>query len=248
MSMMRRAVLVVAAVAVTGLLVETGAFAQTPPAQQLPKAQAPAAKKPAADPATQPQPTPPPAARPPMGPGPGMGRGQGMGGGQGLGRGQMMGRGMGFGQMQPGRMFGRQQMARRPPMRAQGVAGLMRRLNLTQAQKDQLKLFRDQRQKDMTATRDKLQPARQKLRDAMGAQIPDEAAVRAAGLAMATAQADQMALQARYRAQLMKVLTPEQQQQFRQFQQRMNRGRSRQMRMQPGGMMGGQGMDWRRRD
>ncbi|MCX6537621.1 MAG: Spy/CpxP family protein refolding chaperone [Acidobacteria bacterium] len=247
--MKRRAVWAVAAIAVAGLLVETGAYAQTaPPAQQPPKAQAPAAKKPAADPTTQAQPTPPPAPQPPMGRGPGMGRGQMMGRGLGLGRGQMMGRGMGMGPMQQGRKFGRQQMARRSLMGAAGMAGLMRRLNLTQAQKDQLKGFRDQRQKDMTATRDKLQPARQKLRDAMRAQIPDEAAVRAAGLAMATAQADQMALQARSRAQLMKVLTPEQQQQFRQFQQRMTGGRSRQMRMQPGGMMDRQGKGWRRRD
>jgi protein CpxP len=175
-----------------------------------------------------------------------------MGQGQGMGREQMMGRGMGMGMgvgpMRQGRMSGRQQMARRPPNRAAGMAGMMRRLNLTQPQKDQLKLFSDQRKKDITANRDKLQPARQKLRDAMAAPIPDEAAVRAAGLAMATAQADQMALQARSRAQLMKVLTPEQQQQYRQFQQRTNQMRSRQMRMQRGGMTGGQGTGWRRQN
>lgn len=168
-----------------------------------------------------------------MGQGPGVGRGmgpgQGMRPGQPAGPGQGMGpmaqrRGQGLGPMGRGQTVGRQQMmARRAPRAAAGIAGAMRRLNLTQTQKDQLKLGRDQVQKDLTASRDKLQTARQKLRDAMTAPVPDEAAVKAAGLAMATIQADRLALQARTRAQLMKVLTPEQQQQLRQFQQRMNR-------------------------
>lgn len=140
-----------------------------------------------------------------------------------MGPGQMQRRGQLMGPVGRGQLLRRLQAARRAPARGAGMAGAMRRLNLTQAQKDQLKAGREQVQKEMTASRDKLQAARQKLRDAMSAQVPDEAAVRAAGLAMATAQADRLALQARSRAQLMKVLTLEQQQQLQQFRQRLNR-------------------------
>jgi hypothetical protein len=59
-----------------------------------------------------------------------------------------------------------------------------------------------------------MRAARQQLQRAMRADIPDEAAVRSAAGAVAALQADQAVLQARSRAQLMKVLTPEQQAQL----------------------------------
>jgi len=133
--------------------------------------------------------------------GPGMGRGMGRGMGQGG-----PGMGPGAGPMRPG-----------AGPRGGGLAGILGRLDLTQAQRDQVKAFGDQHQKDATPIREKIQAAQQKLNEAMGAPVPDEAAVRAAGGALSTAQVDMFALQARHQAQIMKVLTPEQQQQASQW-------------------------------
>jgi len=54
------------------------------------------------------------------------------------------------------------------------------RLDLTQGQQDQMKAFRDQPWKDGQALRDRMRTARQALQSAMRADVPDEAAVKAA--------------------------------------------------------------------
>ena len=109
---------------------------------------------------------------------------------------------------------------------------MMRRLNLTQAQKDQMKAARGQQKKDGQAVKDRMKTARQKFQETMKADVPDEAAVRAAASALATAQTDQFAMQARAKAQMMKVLTAEQQQQLKALRGRMNQMGARRM---PGG-------------
>jgi Spy/CpxP family protein refolding chaperone len=127
-----------------------------------------------------------------------------------------------------------------------GPGGLMARLNLTQAQKDQLKAFHDQQLKDRQALREKMRDARQKLRDAMRADVPDENAVRTAAGAVAALQADQAALRARAKGQLMKALTPEQQAQLKEARARVARRAAREERlmmrgnrmMRPGRMRG----------
>lgn len=116
---------------------------------------------------------------------------------------------------------------------------VMRQLDLTRAQRDQLTALRDQQQKDRQAIGERMKIARQKLRDAMKADIPDEAAVKAAAGAIAAARGDQFALQARARAQMMKMLTPEQQTQLNDLRGRMNRLGARRMQ-------GGPSMMWRR--
>jgi protein CpxP len=156
----------------------------------------------------------------------------------GTGRGQGRGAGMGP-QGQPG-------------------AGPMGGLNLTQAQRDQVRALRETQRKDAQALREKMRAARQQLQQAMRADIPDEAAVRSAAGAVAALQADQAALQARSRAQMMKVLTPEQQarvkdarartaqraQRAMRAERRMMMQRSRMMRPGPGPNRGwGPGMD-----
>jgi len=243
--------LAVSIIAATGLVIAAAAQAQTstqnpPPAK--PKTQTAA---PALTPAPQ---GPPPAAAklpppPPLGMGMGMGRGQGMGSGVGMGRGmgQGMGQGPGMGQgMGPG-------MRRRGPMagmmenpRARGrlVQRRMAQLNLTQAQKDQMKALREQQQKDTQAVRERMKTARQKLQETMKADIPDEAAVKTAAGALATVQAEQFALQARAKAQTTKLLTPEQQKQMKDFRDRENLIGQGQMRR--GNMMRGGGMMLRR--
>ena len=129
-----------------------------------------------------------------------------------MGRGQ--GRGMGMGpQGQPG-------------------AGPTAGLNLTEAQRDQVRTLREAQRKDAQALREKMRAARQQLQQAMRADIPDEAAVRSAAGAVAALQADQAALQARARAQMMKVLTPEQQARVKEARTRAAQRAQRAMRVQ----------------
>ena len=125
---------------------------------------------------------------------------------------------------------------------------LMAQLNLTQAQKDQLKAIQEQQKKDGQAVRERLQDARAKLREAMRADIPDEAAVKAAAGAVASIQAEQSVLQARVKGQRMKVLTPEQQKQLRDARARVAERAERQMMRsmrQQRLMRQGMGRPWR---
>jgi protein CpxP len=135
-----------------------------------------------------------------------------------------------------------------PPPAGRPGAGVMPGLNLTDAQRAQIRTLRDARRKDSQALRDKMRVARQQLQQARRADIPDEASVRSAAAAVAALQTDQAALQARSRAQVMKVLTPEQQARMKQARaraaqraqraQRAVRGRRAQRPMMgPGRMM-----------
>ncbi|MCX6551030.1 MAG: Spy/CpxP family protein refolding chaperone [Acidobacteria bacterium] len=147
-----------------------------------------------------------------MGFGPGMG--WGMGRGMGMGRGQMMGgRGMG------GRMMGEQGMEGRGMMRG----GMLQQLNLTDAQKTQMKAFREQQQKDGQAIQERMRAARQRLQETMNTDVPDEAAVKTAAAALSAVQADRFALQARSKGQMMKLLTPDQQKQLKEFRDQAGR-------------------------
>ena len=110
----------------------------------------------------------------------------------------------------------------------------LHQLNLTQAQKDQLKSVRDQQRKDSQALRGRTRSARQALQQAMRADVPDEAAVKSAAAALSAVRADQLTLQARAKAQTMKVLTPEQQTQLKGLRARANRlARQRAMAARP---------------
>jgi Spy/CpxP family protein refolding chaperone len=106
------------------------------------------------------------------------------------------------------------------PPQGQPGAGPVARLNLTQAQRDQIRTLREAQRTDSLALREKMRAARQQLHQAMRADVPDEAAVRSAAGAVAALRADQAALQARSRAQSMKALTPEQQAQLKQARAR----------------------------
>ncbi len=106
--------------------------------------------------------------------------------------------------------------AQAPPQTAPSAKGQAQTpppsgLNLTDAQRDQIRTLREAQRKDMQALRDRMRAARQQLQQAMRADVPDEAAVRSAAEAVAAVQADQAVLQARARSQFMQVLTPEQQ-------------------------------------
>ena len=202
---LQRKTLVVAMAVMAGMLVSAAAQAQTAaqaPAATKPKVAASTPKTPPAAPAGQERT---PAPSPGVGQGAGRGMGRGLGQGFGQGSGGMMGF-PGARQFMMRRRMGRDWM----PGAAPGD-GLLQQLNLTQAQQDQLKAIREQQQKDRQALQEKTRDAREKLRAAMQADVPDEAAVKAAGGALATLQAEKSVLQARSMAQRMKVLTPEQQ-------------------------------------
>jgi len=133
-----------------------------------------------------------------------------------------------------GRWMMRGPMMRRPglmAMRGRNAGNLLRRLNLTQAQQDQIKNVREQYRKDLQAARDKVRAAREKLREVRRADPPDENAVRTAATALGTAQAEIVALQTKLRAQTLKILTPEQQKQLRELRARADRLRANQMRL-----------------
>jgi protein CpxP len=129
-------------------------------------------------------------------------------------------------------------------MGPQGMAGggPLARLDLTQAQRDQVRALRDQQLKDTQALGEKMRAARQKMREAMRADLPDEAAVRSAAGAVAALQADRAALRARARSQFMKVLTPEQQARVKDARVRAAQRAQRAMRAQRQMMRRGQMM------
>jgi Spy/CpxP family protein refolding chaperone len=83
-------------------------------------------------------------------------------------------------------------------------------LNLTDEQKARIKALRDEQQAALKTTREALKAARQKLAETRKADTLDEAALRGASAALATAQADEIVLRARHRAQYLGILTPEQ--------------------------------------
>ena len=114
------------------------------------------------------------------------------------------------------------------PAPGQPGSGRQAGLNLTDTQREQIRMLRDAQRNDDRALREKMRAAREQLRQAMRADIPDEAAVRAAAGAVAALQADQAALRARSRAQFMKVLTPDQQARMKQARARLEQ-RARRM-------------------
>ena len=120
-----------------------------------------------------------------------------------------------------------------PPLNQPGSMGRGQdRLSLTEAQRDQIRTLRETQRTDLQALREKMSAARQQLRQAMRADVPDEAAVRSAAGAVAALQADQAVLQARARARLMEVLTPEQQALMKQARARAGQRAQRAQRAQ----------------
>jgi len=134
------------------------------------------------------------------GPGPGMGRRGGPGGGP-FGPGGPGG---------PGGMFG--------PM-------LMQRLNLTEAQREQVKSVLDSHRDEMKALADRSFAARRGVQAAVTAEQFDESAVRARSAEVAAVDADMAVLQARVHAEVWRLLTPEQQKEAAALQARMDQRR-----------------------
>ncbi|MGE3512677.1 MAG: Spy/CpxP family protein refolding chaperone [Vicinamibacterales bacterium] len=102
---------------------------------------------------------------------------------------------------------------------------LLRRLNLTEAQREQVKSALDSHRDEMRALADKAFEARKGLRAAIAADSFDESAVRARSAEVATIEADMAVLQARVHQEVWQLLTPEQQKQAKELQARMDERR-----------------------
>ncbi len=150
------------------------------------------------------------------------------GGPDGLGR---FGRGpMGPGMMKPGMMG--------PGMMGRGMMGL-RGIELTDAQREQIKSIMQSHRADMQALGEQVRTADKALQDAIE-QVPvNESLIRQRAADAATVQADAALLRARVHAQVFQVLTPDQQAKGKELrqkaEQRMQHGwQQRQQRQKPG--------------
>ena len=158
------------------------------------------------------------------------GQGQGAGQGQGMGPGQpgMMGRGMG--------------MRGGPGGGHLGLLGpFARELNLTDAQREQIRTATQPFQDDMKAVGERLATARKALEDAVTADQFNENAIRARARELAEVEGDAAVLRGNAHQAAWSVLTTDQQQKAKelklQMQQRMKDGRGRGPGRGPGRMM-----------
>jgi len=116
----------------------------------------------------------------------------------------------GFAQGGPGGPGGRGRMG--GPGRGGPLAGLpLRELNLSDAQREQVKAIVDSHQAEMKAVGDRAMTARQALHAATTSASFDEAAVRARAAELAAVEADVAVGRARIFADVYQILTPEQQ-------------------------------------
>jgi protein CpxP len=100
------------------------------------------------------------------------------------------------------------------------------RLNLTDAQRDQVKSIVDSHREETRALLERERPAREALEQAIAAEPVNEATILARNSELAAVQADLAVLRARVRAEVMQVLTPEQRAQTKEMeQQRQSRRR-----------------------
>lgn len=114
------------------------------------------------------------------------------------------------------------------------------RLNLTDAQKDQLKTIAESHREEFRALGDRAIEARRALRAAATADTLDEGLIRARAAELGNIEADLTIAGARLRAEAFRVLTAEQQTQAKEMESRLpqrmgqRRERGEQRRPQPG--------------
>jgi len=144
------------------------------------------------------------------------------------------GRGMmGQGMMGPGGPGG-------PGGRGGGPFGMLgpelRALDLTDAQREQVRAVMESHRDEQKAVGDRMMAARKALDDAIAADTIDEAAIRAKALELGAVEADAAVMRAKVRAAVFALLTPEQVKKAKELrsemEQQMKAGRGR-MRPHP---------------
>ena len=98
------------------------------------------------------------------------------------------------------------------------LGSVVAHLDLTDAQKDQLKGIMDSHRDESKGLGDRAMKARQALRAAVTADTVDEGLIRTRAAELATIESDLAVAQARIHADVFRILTPEQQAQAREAQ------------------------------
>jgi protein CpxP len=97
-----------------------------------------------------------------------------------------------------------------------GAADLgLRGIDLTDAQREQVRSIMDSHQAEFRQVHEKVREAHRAFAEATHAEPIDEAAIRTRSTAVANAMADEAVLRAKLRAEVFAILTAEQQQQLR---------------------------------
>ena len=146
----------------------------------------------------------------------------------------------GFGMMGQGMMGPGGPGMRGGPGGRGGMFGLpIRELNLTDAQREQVRTIMESHRDQQKAIGDRMQAARKALHDAIAAENLDESAIRAAAADLGTIEADAAVLQAKIRGEVFALLTPEQAKKAKELRSEMEnrmkdgRGQGRGMRSHP---------------
>jgi periplasmic protein CpxP/Spy len=105
-----------------------------------------------------------------------------------------------------------------------------RQLGVTDAQRQQLQSIAQAHRDETNALRQRLDTARAALRQATAAVPLDNALAKQRRADLSAVQADRTALRARVHAEMLQVLTPDQQAQLKQLQDRMRNRRQRRQR------------------
>lgn len=121
----------------------------------------------------------------------------------------------GPGGFRPGGGFGRRGPGGPGPGGPGGLVPGLRELDLTEAQREQVKAVMESHKAEFEAQAQKLGPAHQALGEVITAETLDETAIRQRAAELATVEADGAVLQAKVHAQVWVLLTPEQQQKAR---------------------------------
>jgi periplasmic protein CpxP/Spy len=105
-----------------------------------------------------------------------------------------------------------------------GMPGL-RAVDLTDAQKDQIKTISESHRDEMRQVGERLREAQRALDVATESGTVNEADIRSKSTALASAMADGAILRAKVNAEILNVLTPEQQQKLQEFRSQMQERR-----------------------
>lgn len=112
-----------------------------------------------------------------------------------------------------------------------GMLPALRALDLSDAQREQVKGIMDAHKAEFEAQFQKIGPAQKALQDTITAETLDETAIRQRASELAAVEADGAVLRAKVHAQVWALLTPEQQQKARdvkaQMEQRRTQARAR---------------------